>query len=77
MKTYTNTSSPVGVLGLLFLTVAVTYCANHSDEIVADVKNAAIAVERKVENVIYNGKKKYQKITFKNGEPVFGRYYWK
>jgi len=77
MRTYTNTSSPIGILGLFVLTVGLSYCANHSDEIVADIKNAAITLENKAEEVIYAGKKKYQKVTFKNGKPVFGKYYWK
>lgn len=49
---YTNTGNVKHIAGLLFVTVAVTYCATHADEIVGGIVDISKSSARKVREVI-------------------------
>lgn len=49
---YTNTSKISGIAGLLVTVVAVTYCANHSEEIVNGIVNVTKSTVEKTKSVL-------------------------
>jgi len=56
---YTNTSNAKSIVGLLITVVAVTYVANHADEIVEGVIAKTKTVAGKAEELLHYGKLQY------------------